>query len=243
MTISLSDRINSIFNFLANHWLTVFNSIVGIYVLLPILAPVLLGWGLTRPANLIYRAYSPTCHQMAFRSFFIGGDQPVYPRAIAPTFTDLTSFEEYARSMPYFNETTLEGLNPDLILATREFTGNAQMGFKTAICQRDIGIFLFLFIGGVLYSLVRNRWRIPALPFWLFILIGMGPIGLDGFSQLFGYFDDSIPILGRFVLRESPPYLRFGTGAWFGFCVAWLAIPRLDPDRYKSTRLDRNNPI
>ena len=38
---------------------------------------------------------------------------------------------------------------------------------------------------GLLYGLLRRRVNIPPMPVWAFLLFGMGPIALDGFSQLF----------------------------------------------------------
>ena len=70
-----------------------------------------------------------------------------------------------------------------------------------------------------MFGLLRGRFRIRPMPILLFVILGMGPIALDGFSQLFSYY---IPAL---EFRESPPYLRIGTGALFGFCVAWLVLP------------------
>ncbi len=60
---------------IANHWLLVLNSAVGLYVGLPIVAPLLMARGQTRFPNAIYFAYRFVCHQMPSRSFFIAGHQ------------------------------------------------------------------------------------------------------------------------------------------------------------------------
>jgi uncharacterized membrane protein len=210
---------------IGRHWLATFNTVVALYVTLPVLAPLLMLAGWERTAGWIYTVYKPTCHQMAFRSFFIGGEQWVYPRALAGT--GAASFESVAVTLPQFGGVTLEGLPPDLILASRAFVGSAELGFKTAICQRDLAIFGALLIGGLLYAGVRGRVRIRPMPFWLFLLVGLGPIGLDGFSQLFGYYGTLLPFLDFFPVRESTPLLRTGTGFLFGLSVAWLALPRV----------------
>ncbi len=222
-------------NWLATHWLFTFNAIIGIYVLLPFIAPMLLANGFQRPAAALYRIYSPTCHQMAFRSVFIGGEQLVYPRAHAHTLAEIASFEDYAAHLEEFHSSSLEGLGNDLIFAARSFNGNEQMGFKTAICQRDLAIFGFLFLGGVLFGLLRTRFRIRPMPLILFVILGMGPIALDGFSQLFSYY---IPAL---EFRESPPYLRIGTGALFGFCVSWLVLPYIQQGQGRNEELRMKN--
>lgn len=60
---------------MANHWLLLLNSAVGLYVGFPILAPLLMARGQTGLSNAIYFAYRFVCHQMPSRSFFIAGYQ------------------------------------------------------------------------------------------------------------------------------------------------------------------------
>lgn len=216
---------------LARHWVAVFSAFAAIYVGLPILAPVLMNAGATGPARAIYTVYSPMCHQMASRSFFLFGEQPAYPRAI--TGSELTPIETYMPGIPEFQgvPTELEAW-PQFLQPAREFLGNEQMGYKMALCERDIAIYGFVLIGGVLYGLLRRRWDIPALPLWAFLIIGMGPIALDGFSQLFSQYgtaSESLSFLTRiFPLRESTPFLRTFTGALFGFTLVWMAYPQID---------------
>jgi uncharacterized membrane protein len=64
--------------FLPKHWLFIVNTLVGIFAFLPFIAPVMLAAGLTGPANLIYVAYSYTCHQMPSRSWYILGEKMAY---------------------------------------------------------------------------------------------------------------------------------------------------------------------
>jgi uncharacterized membrane protein len=55
----------------------------------------------------------------------------------------------------------------------------------------------------------------------------MGPVGLDGFSQLFSQMEWSwlVQIL---PYRESTPFLRVLTGGLFGFATAWFAYPAME---------------
>jgi uncharacterized membrane protein len=221
----MSDFINRAVAWASRHWLALFNTAVGIYVFLPILAPMLMAAGFERPARVIYTAYSPMCHQMAFRSFFLFGEQPVYPRELAGT--DFVPFEAYVAQISDFAGVDAEDW-PTLFLKARQFVGNEQLGYKTALCQRDMAIFGALFLSGLLYGWLRKRYTIKPLPFLLFVIIGMGPIALDGFSQLFGYYGELVPFLNFVPLRESPPMIRTLTGAWFGFCVAWMVLPSID---------------
>lgn len=232
----LALRIDKLMYGFSKHWLAVFNTAVAIYIFLPmVVAPTLMKTGATGPARALYTIYSPMCHQMAFRSFFLYGDQIAYPRELAGT--ELTSFEAYIQNVPEF-----AGVSNDnwaqFFLAARRFLGNDEMGYKMALCERDIAIYGFVLLGGLLYGLLRRYRVIRPLPLWLFLIIGMGPIALDGFSQLFGYY--GVPLGGGepqgiqafmasiFALRESPPLLRSGTGALFGFMLVWLAYPHIE---------------
>lgn len=216
-------------------WLAIFNLVVAIYVGLPFLAPVLMSNGIAGPARTIYFLYSPMCHQMASRSFFLFGEQYAYPRQLAGT--ELRPIETFIQEIPEF-----EGVDPDnwveFTYAARRFIGNEQLGYKLALCERDIAIYGFVLLGGVVYAILRRWIQIKPLPLLVFIIVGLGPIGLDGFSQLFGYWstpiDGSAPtgillaINNVFSLRESTPLLRSITGGLFGLMLVWLAYPHID---------------
>ena len=218
-------RLNlGLYNFSRN-WLQVALVIIGIYAALPYVAPVLMKLGLTEPARVIYTIYSPFCHQMAFRSVFFFGDQAFYPREISGT--ELTPFEVYAASAHEFAETNLQDFTPSLIFSSRAFLGNEQMGYKTAICARDIAIYTALFIGGLIYSIPVVRRRIRPVPIWLYLLLGIAPIGIDGVSQLLSY-----PPFSLWAVRETAPEFRVITGALFGLMNAWLAFPYLEASFY-----------
>ena len=123
----------------ANHYLFVINAFILLYVGLPILAPVLMQLGLEGPAMLIYKIYGGMCHQLSYRSWFLFGEQPVYPRAVADIHGYATFFQA-------------TGLDENGIIAARNFVGNAQIGYKMALCQRDIAIYGAMFIFGVLVA-------------------------------------------------------------------------------------------
>ncbi len=214
---------------IARHWLALFNIFVAIYVGLPLLAPALMNIGATAPARVIYTIYSPLCHQMASRSFFLFGDQVAYPRAIAGT--SLTPIESYMTSAPEFADASADPEDwTAFLLAARRFLGNEQMGYKMALCERDMAIYTAVLFTGLLYGLLRRRRVIKPLPFWAFLIIGLGPIALDGFSQLFSqYLVVLLPQSASFLpLRESSPFLRTLTGALFGFSLVWMTYPYID---------------
>jgi len=96
----------------------------------------------------------------------------------------------------------------------RTFIGNPQVGYKVALCERDVAIYGSVFVAGLLFALVRERGivRAPSLKIYFLFLI---PIAVDGFTQLFGW-------------RESNWWLRTVTGVIFGVASAWLAYPYVE---------------
>jgi uncharacterized membrane protein len=224
------------------HWLRYVLIFFGLYVGLALVTPAMMHFGLTGPARVLYTLYSPFCHQFAFRSLFLFGDQPSYPRAI--TGTSETPFEVYAVNDPdyleryeaYFRQynpgrtppqPTLQSLSTEwslpLQFAARDFVGNEQMGYKMTLCGRDIAMYAGIFIGGLIYSYPTVRRRLRPAPLWLYALLGLAPIGLDGFSQLLGY-----PPFNLWSPRETLPIFRIVTGALFGLMNVWLAFPYLE---------------
>ena len=158
-------RSDGFVHWLSRHYLAVFNTFIAAYVLLPFLAPVLMKVGATTPAGWIYRAYSVVCHELAFRSWFLFGEQASYPRAAAEVDGLLT----YAEAT---------GMDENDLWAARDFRGDEAIGFKVALCERDIAIYGGMFLFGLLFVLTGRR--IPVLPWYLWIVVGLVPIGLDG---------------------------------------------------------------
>lgn len=197
---------------LSRHWLALINLLVALYVGLPFLAPLLMWGGMETPARLLYRVYGATCHQLAFRSIFLFGEQVFYPRAQAD-ITGLLTFGQ-ATGMG-------EGNSTEEIFAARDFLGNPAIGYKVALCQRDIALYGSILLFGLLYGATRRR--IPPLPWYLWVLFGILPVALDGLSQLL-----SQPPFNFLPYRESTPFFRLLTGALFGFTTAWFGFPVIE---------------
>ena len=224
---------------LARRWLGIALLLLALYVSLPWVAPALARVGWMPAADVLYTIYSPFCHQFAFRSVFLFGEQAFYPRAAAGT--GYAPFEVYAADSPAFQEAysywaavygarvdappaTREGLAKFSAVqqfAARQFIGDARIGYKTSLCARDLAIWTAIFVGGLIYA--RLRWRIRPLPLWLFVVAGLGPISLDGFSQLLSY-----PPFELWAVRETTPQFRLLTGAIFGLMSAWLGFPHIE---------------
>jgi uncharacterized membrane protein/glutaredoxin len=192
---------------ISRHWLALFNLLVLLYVGIPFLAPLFMKAGLEGPARLIYSIYSPLCHQLPYRSWFLFGEQAAYPLAAAgvggETFQDISSIAPYDLS------------------TVRLLIGDAQIGYKVALCERDVAIYGAILLGGLLFALVRHR--LKPIPVWMWFVVGILPIALDGGSQLLS----ALPFF-NFPIRESTPILRTITGTLFGLANVGLAYPYVE---------------
>jgi len=215
-TVTSGDRTSL---WISKNYIHVFNLLMLIYVGLPFIAPVLMKNGAELPANVIYRFYSILCHQLPFRSWFLFGEQAFYPRELA-SIPGVITYETIN------NNTQID------IFSDRQFLGNDTIGYKVALCQRDVAMYLAMLIFGVGFALSGRRIR--AIPWYLWLLIGVGPIALDGFSQL----PSAIPGLPAWLpMRESTPLLRTITGTLFGVMTTWYLYPMIEETMKETRRL------
>ncbi len=209
---SIWSKADGIALWIAQHYMAIINVVVALYVGLPFLAPTFMKAGIQTPAIVIYKAYGVVCHQLGYRSFYLFGEQMVYPRAIVA-----------GDSLKSFQQAT--GLGEDnsaeSIFAAREYIGNEQVGYKVALCERDIAIYLGILTFCLLFTWLRMR--IPGVPWYIWVLIGLVPLGFDGVSQII-----SQPPFNLLPYRESTPILRVLTGASFGFFTAWFGLPSVE---------------
>lgn len=173
------------------HWLFLASSALFIFITLPLLAPVLMHYGYTGPAQLIYLAYHFTCHELAFRTYFLFGAQPVY------------TLDQLRAQVPAAG---------DDFFFWSGFLGNAALGYKMSWCERDVAIFGSMFLGSLLFGLLRTRLK----PLdWRLYLVLLMPLAVDGFTQLLGW-------------RESDYVLRTVTGVLLGLGTVWTMYPHLE---------------
>jgi uncharacterized membrane protein len=206
------------------HWAVYLTALVLLYVGLPFGGAFAMHLGYTRLGDIVHRIYSPVCHQFAFRSWYLFGDQPVYPRERAGL--DMGTFEEYAGQEPYFDGIDVHTLDNRLVFAAKGFRGSERMGWKVPLCQRDVAIYGALALFGVVFTVLQRLGvKVPYLPFWAYVLIALVPIGLDGFSQYFANPPFNGLGLASYPIRESTPFLRTLTGGLFGLGNGWLAYP------------------
>ncbi|MGI5914901.1 MAG: DUF2085 domain-containing protein [Anaerolineae bacterium] len=168
------------------HWLSVANTALALYIGLPVLAALLMNIGAEVPARIIYTLFRPLCHQMPERSFFLFGEQITY-------------------SYEYLSE-ALGGAVP------HRYMGNAELGFKIAVCQRDVAIYGSALLGGLLFAGVRRYLR-PLPLRWAAVMTL--PMAVDGLGQLFG-------------LWSSTWVSRVITGSLFGLMLIWVGFPHLE---------------
>jgi uncharacterized membrane protein len=190
--------------FITKRWLLLVVLALSIFDGLPFLAPVLMRYGITGPADAIYRTYSLTCHQLAYRSFFIFGEQPAYTTAQLQSDLHVT--------------------NPASdLLYWRDFLGNSQLGFKMTWCERDAAIYTSMIFAAILFALSRH-WLKP-LDWRIYLLVFVAPMAFDGLWQLFTSPTVLLPFL---PVHESSAELRMITGALFGIGSIWLIFPYLE---------------
>lgn len=176
---------------MTRHWLAIFNMAWAIYLFTPFLAPIFMQIGWNAPAGVIYAIYSVLCHQLPDHSYFLFGPTlaPQAPELIAGGMTASTS-----------------------LFVERAFIGSPEIGWKVALCQRDVAIYAGVLTAGLVYAFMRGRIR--PLPIKVFILLVI-PMAVDGLTQLIGW-------------RESNWLLRSVTGALFGVAAVFLAYPYVE---------------
>jgi hypothetical protein len=145
-----ADRISY---WISRHYLAVINIFVLVYVGLPFLAPTLMQAGLETPARVIYRAYRLVCHELAYRSFFLFGEQAIYPRQAAGLEGLLT-----------FNQATglSEGNAAREIFAAEDYLGDPDVVQLPCAARWRSTWYRIVFSGCSL-----SGRRLPQLPFWL----------------------------------------------------------------------------
>ena len=188
----------------SKHWLAILNIFFLLYVGLPILAPVLMHLGAEGPARILYTIYRPLCHQLPQRSFFLFGPQSTY-----------TVSELIERSVQ----------DVGLGMAARAFVGNAEIGYKTGLCQRDVAIYGVILLAGLLYGLLRIVRKIAPLPWWAYVGVGVVPMLLDGGYQFVSYVAALFWPNGPISPHETTPAMRVITGSLFGLATVWLSYP------------------
>jgi len=182
----LAAFLNRLVHFTANHWLLIVNSVMAIQATLPALPPALMVAGRHSAGRFMYALFRPLCHQLPERSFFLFGPQLMYQ------YQELQAL-----------------VGPDVPL---RFIGSPRIGYKIAVCQRDLATYASILAAGLAFTLLRQRLRPLSLKAFGLLCI---PMVIDGFGQLFG-------------MWESTWWSRVLSGGLFGIACVWLAYPYIE---------------
>lgn len=205
---------------LARHWLLAVNAVLGVYIGLAVLAPMLMAAGFAGPARALYLFFTPQCHQLPQRSYYL--------------FSQAGGVQTYSLA-----QVLTWGANPNNL---RAFVGNPEIGFKMAIAHRLTAIHTALFVGGLLWGLVGRR--LPRLSIVGYLLLIL-PMALDGGSHMvseitrLGFRDSNAWAIGLTSGLLPPSFyvgttvgtlnwlLRTLTGTLFGLATVWFVFPYL----------------
>lgn len=198
--------------------------VFGLYVGLPFLAPVLMAFGLEFPAKIIYTIYSFLCHQFPQRSFFLFGQQFMYP---------LSEIKEIVAN------------EPATIVTLRQFIGNPEMGWKVAWSDRMVSMFSSILVfAWIWFPFRRQLHRLS----WQGMALLALPMAVDGITHLVsdfsgigqGFRDTNVWLAVLTNRNFSPTFyagdawgsfnsmLRISTGILFGAGVVWFGFPYLE---------------
>ena len=200
------------------NYITLIIFLLIIYLFFAFLAPVLMKCKINQFAKIIYFIYSNFCHQFAHRSWFLFGEQFFYP-AYPVGNSAIRSIEN------------VFGITAENIDKSREIIGNENAGYKIALCQRDVAIYGAMLIFSIIYKLFKNQIR--SIPLWLWFLVAIIPMSIDGFWQLFSSLNLSILNLQSY---ESTPLMRSITGGMFGFFTGWYLYSAIEETFLNETR-------
>jgi uncharacterized membrane protein len=197
-----------------------------IWGLLPFIAPMAYHWGYPRVGRAIHLLYTPFCHQLPQRSWFLFGPQLTYTVA---EIADVAGTENAAQ--------------------LRYFFGSPALGWKTAWSDRMISFYTMTPVFGLLYAGLR-RLGVQIRPLSIkLLLLFLLPMLLDGLMHVVndmiwgvsaGGFRDTngwLALLtsGRFPglyagdhLRTFNWWMRLLSGLLAALGLAFFFFPRLD---------------
>lgn len=186
--------------------------LMWLYIGVAFLAPVLMNLGYTDIGNGIYEFYENFCHQRVERSLFLFGESSFY------------TIEELNEDGFIPDESTSPNLWPEYF--GHDYNGNEDVGYKVAICIRDIALYgMLAIISTIMLILDMYGVNIPKIPIWIYLVLIL-PMVLDGTFQVFAenFLRDSIPL--EYINSISK---RIVTGALFGSGMAIVLFrPILD---------------
>lgn len=218
------------------HWLAVVNTIMGMFVILPLLAPLLMAGGWIGPAKVIYWVYSFVCHQLPERSYFLFGPKVSY-------------------SLSEIQSVWKNTLDAGIL---RQFIGNPQMGWKMAWSDRMFSMFTSIWVFGILWGVFKKK--IKKLSWWMAFLFIL-PMAIDGTTHMIsdfaglgqGFRDTNIWLASMTNHSLAPTFyggdawgsfnawMRLITGVLFGFGTVWFGFALLNESVANSMKVIKEN--
>ncbi|MBS4015782.1 MAG: DUF2085 domain-containing protein [Candidatus Latescibacteria bacterium] len=205
-------------------WFILFLVLMGLFIILPFLAPFFMFIGWEWGGKAIYLVYTLFCHQLPQRSYFLFGPEWTY---------------SLVEIQAVWQPTT----NPMIL---RQFIGNSEMGWKVAWSDRMISMYGSIWLFGLLWYPLRKQIR--NLPLWGLILFIL-PMAIDGTTHLIsdfwgiglGFRDTNLWLAN--LTRHSLPaafytgdawgsfnsIMRLSSGLLFGWGFVWFAFPFIHP--------------
>ena len=226
----------SLTGWFSDHWFETFLALYGIWVFMPVLAPVFMYMGWAGAGKAIYFVYSFFCHQLPERSFFLFGQKTMYS----------------------LNEIQIAWQNTENPMILRQFIGNEAMGWKIAWSDRMISFYTSVWFFAVIWFPLRRK--LKPLSWWGFVLC-LFPIIIDGgthaISDLAGIgqgFRDTngwLAVLTNNIFPTSfyagdalgsfNSLMRFTTGLLAGLAIGWLLFPYVFQSQVYNEQLDTIN--
>jgi len=190
-------------------------SVVFCYIFLAFFSPVLMKYGYYDFGVKIQNVYAKLCHQRVERSLFLFSDYGVLKVYSSDELYDIGFYagkENVKRDR--FGVNNIDGHGE---------WGEERMGYKVAICIRDIGLYLsFLIVSLVIHAMLLFKLRVE-IGVKVFLLF-LSPIFIDVFLQLL------IELTGIIVPEHwffDNIYRRIFTSVLAGSGLAIFIIPKL----------------
>lgn len=190
--------------FFARHWLGMISFGLGVLVILPIAAPILMHLGWYQAGFSIYHLYSYLCHQLPERSYYLFGTMFMHP----------------------LSEIQAAWKNTSDASILRMFDGNPTMGWKIAWSDRMVAMYTSAWLFGIAWW--AGRKRLDRFNFKTLLALTL-PLVIDGFTHTIS---DLAGIEQGF--RETNTWLRiitqnlystsFYTGNAWGSFNAWVRL-------------------
>lgn len=173
------------------HFLIIFFILFNMFLLI---SPLIVMWD-AEFANNIYSMFHWICHQRNSRSYCLTSDFAVVDCVQNP--------------QPFDPTTSLIIIDNNIIK------------YKFLVCSRDIGIYIGMLIGMILFWQRHGPLSEHVMNFW-FLILFMLPTGIDGGMQLLSTIGIKIPFIGFY---ESTNIVRLTTGLLAGIGSGYVIIP------------------